>query len=104
MLASAKGVAIKVKYGAPKGNMVVMAAAQGDETAYFNKEAKHGLFTYYLLKKLKETKGSVTLGDLSSYIQDEVSKYSIVVNGKSQTPTVQASDNLKGRWESMMFE
>ena len=92
-----------MKYGAPKGNMVVMAAAQGDETAYFNKEAKHGLFTYYLLKKLKETKGSVTLGDLSSYIQDEVSKYSIVVNGKSQTPSVQASDKLAGSWRSLNF-
>ena len=103
MLASAKGVAIKVKYGAPKGNMVVMAAAQGDETAYFNKEAKHGLFTYFLLKKLKETKGSVTLGDLSSYIQEEVSKYSIVVNGKSQTPSVQASDKLAGSWQSLNF-
>jgi TPR repeat protein len=103
MLASAKGVAIKVKYGAPKGNTVVMAAAQGDETAYFNKEAKHGLFTYFLLKKLKETKGSVTLGDLSSYIQEEVSKYSIVVNGKSQTPSVQASDKLAGSWQSLNF-
>lgn len=103
MLASAKGIAIKAKAGIPKGNMVVMAAAQGDETAYFNKEAKHGLFTYYLLKKLKETKGSVTLGDLSSYIQDEVSKYSIVVNGKSQTPSVQASDKLAGSWRSLNF-
>ena len=103
MLASAKGVAIKVKYGLPKGNMVVMAAAQGDETAYFNKEAKHGLFTYFLLKKLKETKGSVTLGELSSYVQDEVSKYSIVVNGKSQTPSVQASEKLIGSWKSLNF-
>ena len=103
MLASAKGVAIKVKSDIPKGNMVVMSAAQGDETAYFHHEAKHGLFTYYLLKKLKETKGSVTLGELSSYIQNEVRKFSIVENGKSQTPTVQASDNLIGSWQSLIF-
>ena len=103
MLASAKGVAIKVKSGIPKGNMVVMSAAQGDETAYFHHEAKHGLFTYYLLRKLKETKGSVTLGELSSYIQNEVRKFSIVENGKSQTPTVQASDKLIDSWQSLNF-
>ena len=103
MLASAKGVAIKVKSDIPKGNMVVMSAAQGDETAYFHHEAKHGLFTYYLLRKLKETKGSVTLGELSSYIQSEVRKFSIVENGKSQTPTVQASDKLAGSWQSLYF-
>ena len=103
MLASARGVAIKVKSNIPKGNMVVMSAAQGDETAYFHHEAKHGLFTYYLLRKLKETKGSVTLGELSSYIQNEVRKFSIVENGKSQTPTVQASDKLAGSWKSLHF-
>ena len=104
MLASARGVAIKAKMGAPKGSMIVLSAAKGDETAYKYEDAKHGLFTYFLLKKLKDSKGNVTLGELSRYIQDQVGRYSIVENGKSQTPTVQASDNLKGRWESMMFE
>lgn len=64
MLASARGVAIKVKQNYPTGNMVVFTAAQGDETAYPYKEEGHGLFTYYLLKKLQETKGDVTLGEL----------------------------------------
>ena len=104
MLASARGVAIKAKMGAPKGSMIVLSAAKGDETAYKYEDAKHGLFTYFLLKKLKDSKGNVTLGELTRYIQDQVGRYSIVENGKSQTPTVQASDNLKGRWESMMFE
>lgn len=104
MMASARGVAIKAKMGAPKGSMIVLSAAKGDETAYKYEDAKHGLFTYFLLKKLKDSKGNVTLGELSRYIQDQVGRYSIVENGKSQTPTVQASDNLKGRWESMMFE
>ena len=60
MLASARGVAIKVKQATPVGNIVVFSAAQGDETAYPYKEEEHGLFTYYLLKKLQETKGDVT--------------------------------------------
>ena len=65
MLASARGVALKVKQDAPQGNMVVFSAATGDETAYPYKEKGHGLFTYYLLKKLQDTKGDVTLGELS---------------------------------------
>lgn len=50
MLASARGVAIKVKQATPVGNIVVFSAAQGDETAYPYKEEEHGLFTYYLLQ------------------------------------------------------
>ena len=54
MLASARGVAIKVKPNEPKGKLVVFSAAQGDETAYPYKEQGHGMFTYFLLKKLQE--------------------------------------------------
>lgn len=74
MLASARGVAIKVKQATPVGNIVVFSAAQGDETAYPYKEEEHGLFTYYLLKKLQETKGNVTLGELSDYIKTQVER------------------------------
>ena len=91
MMASARGVAIKAKQAAPKGNMIVLSAAQGDETAYPYKEKEHGLFTYYLLKKLQETKGDVTLGELSDYITSEVKKRSIIANGKLQTPIVTTS-------------
>ena len=93
MMASARGVAIKAKPAVPKGSMVVLSAAQGDETAYPYKEKGHGLFTYHLLKKLQETKGEVNLGELADYITSEVKKHSIVVNGKLQTPSVTHSSN-----------
>lgn len=99
MMASARGVAIKAKQAAPKGNMIVLSAAQGDETAYPYKEKGHGLFTYYLLKKLQETKGDVTLGELSDYITSEVKKRSIIANGKLQTPIV-TSSNSATDWRS----
>ena len=92
MLASARGVAIKAKQAAPKGNMIVLSAAQGDETAYPYKEKGHGLFTYFLLKKLQETKGDVAIGVLADYVTSEVKKRSIVVNGKLQTPIVTHSN------------
>ena len=64
MLASARGVAIKVRDEVPQGKLVVFTAAQGDETAYQYAEKGHGMFTYFLLKKLQESKGDVTLGEL----------------------------------------
>ena len=100
-LMAARGVAIKAKPATPQGNMVVFSAASGDETAYPYKEKGHGLFTYYLLKKLQETKGDVTLGELGRYIVDNVTKESVVSNGKSQTPTVVPSDNVVNGWENM---
>lgn len=103
MLASARGVAIKAKAASPKGSMIVLSAAQGNETAYKYEEAKHGLFTYFLLKKLKDSKGNVTMGELSNYIQDQVGRYSIVENGKSQTPSVMTSDNLRSSWKGLTF-
>ena len=98
MLASARGVAIKSKSGVPQGNMVVFSAAQGDETAYPNNEEKHGMFTYFLLKKLQESKGDVTLFDLGQYITQRVSQESIVLNNKSQTPCVTPSASLDASW------
>ena len=104
MLAAARGVAIKAKKDAPQGRMVVFSAAQGDETAYPLKEQGHGLFTYYLLKKLKETSGEVPLGELGEYITDQVSRKSIVTNGKSQTPSISASSAITDDWKTMQLK
>ena len=98
MLASARGVAIKAKSGQPQGKMVVFSAAQGDETAYPNKEEHHGMFTFYLLKKLQDTRGDVTLQELGDYIIKNVKQQSILLNGKSQTPGVTASPAIGGAW------
>ena len=100
MMASARGVAIKAKNSSPKGNMVVFSAATGEETAYPYKEKRHGLFTYYLLKKLQMSKGNMSLGELQAYVANEVAKRSIVVNGKPQTPTISPSANIGEGWKT----
>ena len=104
MLASARGVAIKAKAAAPSGKMIVFSAASGDETAYPYAEKGHGLFTYFLLKKLQETKGEVSLSELGSYIIDHVAKESIVTNGKSQTPTITPSQSVADTWQNMKLK
>ena len=100
MLASARGVVIKAKNDAPQGNMVVFSAASAEQTAHQFADKQHGMFTYFLLKKLQETNGNVTLGELGNYIIDNVSKESIVRNSKLQTPTVTPSSVI-GDWTNM---
>jgi hypothetical protein len=103
MLASARYVAIKAQPGEPVGNMVVFSAAQGDETAHPYEEKGHGIFTYFLLKKLQETKGEATLEELEKYITTNVKQQSIVVNKKSQTPTVTPSATLEN-WQTLKLK
>lgn len=103
MLASARGVAIKAKTEEPKGKIVVFSAAQGEETAYPFKKKEHGLFTYFLLKKLKESSGNCTLGELGDYLRTNVARNSIVNNGKSQTPVVSSSTEMKDTWSDIKF-
>lgn len=100
MMASARGVAIKSKPESLQGNTVVLTAASDDETAYPYREKRHGLFTYYLLKKWQETQGSATLGELADYLRSEVVKESVLSNSKSQTPTVSCSPALTGTWKT----
>ena len=104
MLASARGVALKVKDDVPTGNMVVFTAANGDQTAYPYREKGHGLFTYYLLKKLQDTKGNTTLGALTDYVSDEVARQSVVENKHSQTPTVIPATALSSAWRDMKLQ
>ena len=103
-LNNARGVAIKVRNQLLKGNMVVFSAATWDETAWPYEEQEHGLFTYFLLKKLKESGGNCTLGELGEYIKKNVSQNSIVVNKKSQTPTIMSSGSLSNTWQQMKLK
>lgn len=104
MLDSARGVAIKPKNEMPIGNVVVFSAASGDETAYPYKEKSHGLFTYFLLKKMQESKGNVSLGELEDYVTKNVEQTSITNNKKSQTPTVMPSPSMGNMWKSIKLK
>jgi hypothetical protein len=101
MLASGRGVKIEPKISAPQGNLVVFSAASGDETAHPYEEKQHGMFSYYLMKKLQESKGDVTYEELSEYITTKVSQQS-VVSGKEQNPTISVSSDVQatcGSWK-----
>lgn len=100
LMASARGISLKARQERPTGgNLIAFSAASDDETAYPYKEQRHGLFTYYLLKKLQSTKGNVTLGELCQYVTEQVKQKSVVINRKIQTPTVTCSPNIQAGWK-----
>lgn len=100
---SARGVIIKTTKEAPSRNMVVFSACKEDETAYPYKNQKHGMFTYFLLKKLQEDKGKTTYKKLSEYIQQEVMKKTRQVLGHVQTPTT-FSSMADSKWNGMRLD
>jgi hypothetical protein len=104
MLANARSVKIKPKENIVSGNMIVFSAATGDETAYPYTDKQHGLFTYYLLKKLQETKGDVNFSDLSNYVISNVKQQSVVINQKSQTPRINVSASLEVNWQQLKLK
>ena len=104
MLVAARGVAREAKKEVLNGNTVVFAAASQDETAMAYKEKTHGMFTYFLLKKLQDTKGDVTYGELAEYIKKNVQKESILVNDKSQSPNIATSVAVTESWSNMTLK
>ena len=101
MMQSSRGVALKIKPDTPQGRLVVFSAAQEDETAFPFKAKQHGMFTYYLLKKLQQSKGDVTLGDLADYIIKEVKRQSFDENNRKQTPMVRPSQAMTSEWRKL---
>lgn len=99
-----RGVAIKAKAGVLQGNMFVLSAATSDETALPYDEKGHGMFTYFLLKKLQATQGNATLGELSDYVGENVRKTSVVYNYKGQSPTHAVSGKLQGNWRTLRLK
>lgn len=92
----------RVKSEKVHGNVVVMSAASNAETSMSYAEKGHGIFTYFLLKKLQETKGNVSYGELHNYIYSEV-LMEAANSGKTQTPSVTFSDQLTGSWKDIKF-
>ena len=102
MLASSRGVALKVNSDPVGDNTVVFSAAQGNETAYPYQSQQHGMFTYYVLDKMQQSGGCTTLGELSDYVTTNVKRRSVVENKKSQTPSVMVSSRNTS-WRNWQF-
>jgi len=86
------------------GNVVVFSAAQGNETAQGYPEEGHGLFTYYLLKEIQDTNGTINYGELSERITTNVSRQALQLKmQKKQTPATRFSEKATENWRDMSF-
>jgi hypothetical protein len=102
MLTAARSIAVKAKPNYASGSLIVFSATTSDETAYQYKDKNHGLLTYFLLKKLQETKGDITYRLLTDYVISEVKKQSLS-NSKIQSPSVTVSDKLTN-WQTLKLK
>jgi hypothetical protein len=99
-LLATRGVKIVPKAEVMNGNIVVYSSSSGDESSLPYPDKKHGLFTYYLLRKLQETRGDVTYDDLSAFLREKVSLESLLTNSKEQNPVVSSGQDAGSEWKS----
>lgn len=99
-LIAGRGVSIKPKEEPLKGNIVVFNSSSGTQSSLCYKDKQHGMYTYFLLKKLKDSKGNVTLKDLAGYVKDKVSLETVLINNKEQSPQVNTSNDVGNKWEA----
>lgn len=101
-LLAARGVKVKPKPQVIRGNMVVISSSTGKQQSYPNPEESHGLFTYYLLKILKDSKGKASYSEIKEYLEENVTIKALKLHNMDQNPTVQTSPSLKN-WEGWKF-
>ena len=90
MLVASRPIAIRAKEQAVPEGFTVMTAAAGNQTAKPLMEAKHGMFSYFLMKGMEgdadaNQNNQITAGELHAYVQQNV----IQQSSGSQTPELQ---------------
>jgi uncharacterized caspase-like protein len=72
-------------------NMTVLSASSGDQTSSTYDEKGHGLFTYFMLKGIKnedvvKKDGSIAISDLFNYLKPQVERIARKQYNNEQTP------------------
>ncbi len=85
-----------------QSNMLVIAASSGKQISQEYPTKSHGIFTYFLLKILQDSKGIITYGELSDKIIEGVHLTSLnPQNGfVEQKPQVNSSIKLGNQWRN----
>ena len=94
MLIAARPILLKAKESAVPEGFTVFTAAAGDETAKPLEEAKHGMFSYFLMKGMEgdaDTNGDkqISAGELHAYVKSNVVQQS----SGTQTPELQGDED-----------
>jgi hypothetical protein len=98
-LLAARAVRVRPREDRLAGNLVVFTASSGNESSLPYKEKQHGLFTWYLLNKLRDTGGDISYKELSDFLSTQVGVRSVMVNNMPQTPQTNVSFDILETWE-----
>jgi WD40 repeat protein len=97
-LVSARGVRVRPRENQLEGNLIVFSASSESQSSHPYHDKQHGIFTYFLLDKLRETEGEISYKDLSEYIVETVGVRAAIINNTEQTPQVNVSPNIDQNW------
>jgi hypothetical protein len=102
-MVKARGVKIVPKSDLIDGNIISFTASSGNQSSNPYLEKKHGLFTYFLLKSLQETKGNISYKDFWNGLRKKVSFESVNINNKEQEPQIIIGEKAKATWENLQI-
>ena len=90
MLIASRPIAIRALKQSIPNNFTVFSAAAGDQTSKPLEEAKHGMFSYFLMKGMEgdadtNSDNKITAQELHNYVKENVTQQS----SGSQTPELQ---------------
>ena len=103
LLASARGIVVTPKPQSIPNGFTVLSAASGQQISSGLKEAKHGLFSYYLMKGMEggaDANGDkkITAGELHAYLGKRVQRQAVRL-GREQTPELSGDgERVLVRW------
>ena len=103
-LVASRGIRVTPRKDVLTGNLVVFSATSADQTALPYSEKQHGMFTYFLLKKLQSSNGTCSYSELYQYLKENVRGSSFRVNRKDQTPEVNTSAQVQDSWGGWRFD
>jgi hypothetical protein len=103
-LVSDRGPKIVPKYDYLKGNAVSFAASNGNQSSSAYRAKNHGIFTYFLLKAIQDSKGQITYKELFENVKSKVSFESVRINNKEQQPQINVSSELEDKWQKWSFK
>jgi len=94
MLIASRPIAIRALKQSIPNNFTVFSAAAGDQTSKPLEEAKHGMFSYFLMKGMEgdadtNSDNKITAQELHNYVKENVTQQS----SGSQTPELQGNKN-----------
>lgn len=99
LIQSASPVFVKAALPAAAGKLTVLTAASGTQLASWDQSAKHGLFTQHLMDALygkadANSDGSVTSGEVKSYLDRNLTRAARRQFGRIQEANLNGADNV----------